>query len=130
MLKRETTDLPSRAKENRRGSENFFVEALPDSINAADQDAAVAQIRCPKFGIAAVVPVVRKHGGLVPQAGWLVIGAAFGGDARRRCKLPIDGLFDSENPAYRLLRYLPFLLFKKNRPDPIKRMVCLNFGKK
>jgi hypothetical protein len=59
MLKRDNTDFSSRAKENRRGSENLFGDAWPDSVKAADQDAAVAEFRLSKFGIAALVPVVR-----------------------------------------------------------------------
>jgi hypothetical protein len=38
MLKGETTDFPSRAKENRRGGENFFGDALANSAQAGNQD--------------------------------------------------------------------------------------------
>ncbi len=84
MFKVETTDSPSHAKENRRGSGNFFGDAVADSVKAGNQDATVAQIGFPKFGIAALAPFVREPGGLVPQAGRFVIGAAFGGDPRRQ----------------------------------------------
>jgi hypothetical protein len=61
-----------------------FFPKKPDSVEARRQDAAVAEIRFPKFGIAALVPIVREPGGLVPRAGWFVTGAAFGRDARRQ----------------------------------------------
>ena len=36
----------------------------------------------------------------------------------KRISLTDGGEFRSEGPACQLLRYLPFLLFKKNPPDP------------
>ena len=61
LLKREATDFPSRANENRqeylRGSEIFSGKALPNSVEAGDQDATVAKINLTGIG-PGLVPVV------------------------------------------------------------------------
>jgi hypothetical protein len=59
LSKAEATVFPGQAKENRRGSENFSGKGSSDSVEAGHQDAPVAQVRFPKFGLGPVlVPVV------------------------------------------------------------------------